>query len=377
MLEDLKKKGFKKSLPTSIILIIAGLVLAVYNAVSAFYALAGYAAFEDLRPERMGGQLVETDLNIVYGCYLQQGTKNTSTNRTTYNYYWYLIATGDVYETDYRFMAIKVPKSLRNEVDDIVNYYNTYGIPAPDSLKVTGKVKRFFPDKYYDHFHELFVDDMEWSEEDFKELAIPYYIDVNLSLDTVKYGYVLLFAGGVALILWGIVRIVKGAKGSFLKRFIFDYQNAGYTDSAVESDMASASCYTKHSDIRIGRLCTYYGLNTSMPRAIPNSKIMWAYQNTTTHRTNGVKTGTTYSVMVYADGFKNSVSIGVPDEPTAQDILKKMGEIFPWVIVGYSDELRKMYNKDRAQFLQLRYNTVEHVAVEPGFETSGYETPGV
>ena len=27
-----------------------------------------------------------------------------------------------------------------------------------------------------------------------------------------------------------------------------------------------------------------------------------------------------------------------------------------------------MFNKDRAQFLQLRYNTVEHVAVEPGFE---------
>lgn len=369
MLEELKKKGFKKSLPLSIILIIVGLVLAVWNASSAFYALAGYATFEDLKPEKVGGQLVEADLNIVYASYLEQGTKNTSTNRTTINYVWYIIATGDIYETDYRYLAIKVPKKLSSKMDDIMEYYNSYGMPASDSLKVTGKVKRFFPDKYYDYFHEFFVDDCEWSESEYKDMTIPYYIDVNLSMDTVRYGYVFLFAGGAALILWGIIRIVNGARGSFLKRFIGDYQTAGYTDSAIESDIASATCYTKHNDIRIGRLCTYYGMNSATPRAIPNNKMMWAYQNTTTHRTNGVKTGTTYSVMIYVDGFKNAFNIGVPDEATAQDVLKKMNEILPWVVVGYSDDLRKMFNKDRAQFLQLRYNTVEHVAVEPGFET--------
>lgn len=374
MLEELKKKGFKKSLPLSIILIIVGLVLAIYNASSAFCALAGYATFEDLKPNQVGGKLVEADINIVYECYLEQGTKNTSTNRTTINYYWYIISTGDIYAADfdednYRYMAIKVPKSLGKQMDAIMNYWYNYGMPAADSLKVTGKVKRFWPDKYYDYFHDLFVDDYEWSEQDFKDNVIPYYIDVNLSMDTVRYGYVFLFVGGAALILWGIIRIIQGARGGFLKRFIGDYQTAGYTDSAIESDVASATCYTKHNDIRIGKLCTYYGMNGATPRAIPNNKIMWTYQNTTTHRTNGVKTGTTYSVMVYVEGFKNAFSIGVPDESTAQDILKKMNEIFPWVVVGYSDDLRKMFNKDRAQFLQLRYNTVEHVAVEPGFET--------
>lgn len=374
MLEELKKKGFKKSLPLSIILIIIGLVLAIYNASSAFCALAGYAKFEDLKPKQVGGKLVEADLNIVYASYLKQGTQNSSTKRTTINYVWYIIATGDIYDytnytSDCRYMALKVPKKLSSKVDDILEYYNSYGVPTTDSLKVTGKVKRFLPGKYYDYFHDLFVDDLGWTEQDFKDNTIPYYIDVNLSMDTVRYGYVFLFVGGVALILWGIIRIVNGARGSFLKRFIGDYQTAGYTDSAIESDIASATCYTKHNDIRIGRLCIYYGMNSAIPRAIPNNKMMWAYQNTTTHRTNGVKTGTTYSVMIYVDGFKNSFNIGVPDEATAQDILKKMNEILPWVVVGYSDDLRKMFNKDRAQFLQLRYNTVEHVAIEPGFET--------
>lgn len=369
MLEELKKKGFKKSLPLSIILMIVGLVLAVYNASSAFCALAGYAKFEDLKPNQVGGKLVEADINIVYECYLEQGTRNTSTNRTTINYYWYIIATGDIYETDYRYLAIKVPKSLGKKMDAIMEYYYTYGMPAADSLEITGKVKRFWPDKYYDYFHDFFVKDLEWTEEEFKEATIPYYIDVNLGMETLKWGYVFLFVGGLAMVLWGVIRIIQGSRGSFLKRFISDYQTAGYTDSAIESDIASATCYTKHSDIRIGRLCTYYGMNSATPRAIPNNKMMWAYQNTTTHRTNGIKTGTTYSVMIYVDGFKNAFNIGVPDEATAQDVLKKMNEIFPWVVVGYSDDLRKMFNKDRAQFLQLRYNTVEHVAVEPGFET--------
>ena len=368
MLEELKKKSFKKSLPLSIILMIGGLVLAIWNATSAFYALAGYAKFEDLRPEKIGGQLVETDLNIVFDCYLKQGTKNTSTNRTTYNYYWYIIATGDEYETDYRYMAIKVPTADAKKMDAIMDYYYDYGMPAyNDAVRVTGKVKKL-SGEYYDYFHDFFVDDCEWSETDFEDGTIPYYIDMNKSMDTVRYGYVLLFLGGLALVAWGIVRIIKAASGSCVKRFINDYQSVGFSDASVESDVASATSYTKHGDIKIGRLCTYYGMNTAAPRAIPNSKIMWTYQNTTTHRTNGVKTGVTYSVMIYADGYKNAFTLGVPDEATAQDILKKMNEIFPWVVVGYSDDLRKMFNKDRAQFLQLRYNTVEHVAVEPSFE---------
>lgn len=281
MLEELKKKSFKKSLPLSILLIIGGLALAIWNATSAFYALAGLAKFEDLKPDKISNQLVEADLNIVWDCYLEQGTKNTSTNRTTINYYWYIIATGDEYATDYRYMALKVPKKIGSQVDDIMDYYYEYGLPASEPLEITGKIKKL-SGKYYDYFHDYFVDDNEFTEDEFLEHTIPYYIDVNLSMDTMKYGYVVLFLGGVALIIWGIVRIIGGAKGSSLKTFLADIQNAGLTDSVVESDMAAATAYTKHNDIRLGRLCTYFGLNSAGPRAIPNNKILWAYQSTTT-----------------------------------------------------------------------------------------------
>ena len=92
-----------------------------------------------------------------------------------------------------------------------------------------------------------------------------------------------------------------------------------------------------------------------------------SYQNTTTHRTNGIKTGTSYSVMIWIDGKKSATVLGMPNEATAQEMLRRINAQFPWVVVGYSEELRKMYNNNRAQFLQLRYNTVEHTAAMPGF----------
>ena len=60
--------------------------------------------------------------------------------------------------------------------------------------------------------------------------------------------------------------------------------------------------------------------------------------------------------------------ISVPDETTAQDILQNIDRRYPWVVVGYTEDLKKMFFKDHSQFLQLRYNTVEHTTVEPGFE---------
>lgn len=373
MIEELKKKSFKKSLPLSIILIIAGLVLAVWNLNSAFYALTGLAKFEDLDPDEIKNQLVEANLNIVYDCYLETGTENTSTHSKTINYYWYIIATGDEYALDYKWMAIKVPKKIRGQVDDIMDYFYDYSLPAPDPLKIEGKIKKL-SDKYYNYFRDYFIDDCEFSEADFEENTLPYYIDVNLSMSTLKYGYVFLVLAGLGLVLWGILRIVKGASGNFLKDFTKDYQSIGLTESSVESDMAAAASFTKHGDVKVGRICTYYGLNGTLPRAIPNSKILWCYQSTTTHRTNGVKTGVTYSIMVFVEGVKNAYNIGVPNELTAQDVLKRIGETLPWVVVGYSEELRRMFNKDHAAFLQLRYNTVEHVAVDPGFEGFRSET---
>ena len=365
MLDELKKKSFKKSLPLAIILIAAGIALIIFQANNAIYALTGLAQFEDLAPEEIKNQLVQADLNAVFDNYLEEYSENTSTHRRTTTYLYYITWTGDDYATDYRFITVKVPADMKSAMNGIMDFTNEDDYSH--SIHITGKIKKLSQEDY-DYFEEYFVDLCGFTQAQFEAMTLPYYIDVNMSLEKgFKYIYVAVVVGGIVLVIWGILRIINAAGGKSLKKFIRDYENAGFTESAIENDVASAVSYTRHDDTKLGRLCFYYNLNSAGPRAIPNNKIMWAYQNTTTHRTNGIKTGTTYSVMFYVEGYKDAFNIGVPNEQTAQDILKRINDTLPWVVVGYSDELRKLYNRERDQFLNLRYNTVEHVAVEPGF----------
>ena len=93
----------------------------------------------------------------------------------------------------------------------------------------------------------------------------------------------------------------------------------------------------------------------SRAHILVNSKIIWAYQRTTTHRTNGIKTGTSYEIVFY-DINKKRTSIAVSSESNVQDALQHINNMMPWVVVGYQDEIFRLYQKEFQEFLKLRYN---------------------
>lgn len=375
MMEELKKKSFKSSLLLSVILLITGLALVIGFAKDTFFATTGYVQFETLKPEEIKNQLVDVDLVENFGWYIEEYEENTKTHSTRTTDYYYVIYTGasDDLETDYKFMTIKVPASYGSKMDNMTD--NTYNGILSDPISFSGKIQKL-NDEEYEYFVE-FWQEIGFSDDEIEEMTLPYYINAYDSKGSQNGLYIFIFLFGIALIIWAIVRIIKGSKGAYLKGFRQDIATIGCTEAGVESDLNGAFSYTKKDKIKIGRLFTYYDLGSTSPRAIPNKKIMWAYQNTTTHRTNGIKTGTTYSVMFFVEGYKGAFNVSVPNEATAQEILKRINEMFPWVIVGYSEDLKKLFNKDRAQFLQLRYNTVDHTPVEPGFEgfSGQYGTP--
>ncbi len=360
MFEELKKKSLKKSLFVTIVLMIAGLALVIWHAINFWYIVTGYAQFEQLQPNQIRNQLVDVNLTANFGCYLEEYEYNSETRYRKTTHLYYIIITGDEYDTDYRFMTLKVPPKYQKTLDAMTE--NTYNQILSDPVILSGKIKKL-SNEDYEYFKEYFTEDDVWTEEEFEQQTLPYYIEFGdkTGMNTL---YLIAFGGGVLMLCIGIFRIIKGMNGGFLKKLRQDISNAGYTESTIESDYAAAESYGKHNETKVGRLMTYYTTG-SETRAFPNNKIMWAYQSTVTHRTNGVKTGTTYNVIYFVEGYKKQITMSVPDEASAQKILQKMNAIFPWVIIGYSDELKKMFDKDRAQFLQLRYNTCEHVPVEP------------
>lgn len=363
MFEELRKKTFKRSLIWSVTVLIIGIGLIGWKIADLFFI----TDFTTLAPEEIGSQFVKLELKENYGCYLEQYKRNTRTGSERTTDLYYLILTGDELSSDPRFMTVKVPARYQNKMEQIME--DTYYERETKSFALRGKIKNLdSTDTYY--LRDFFLDEGFTSEE-IDAITLPYYIDFTYSTLSLN----IFFGCGVFLTVYGIFRIVKGAGGGYLKKLQKDIASGGFTEASVESDFASAKSYDKKDALKCGKLMTYYTSGSEI-RAIPNSKLLWCYQNTVTHRTNGVKTGTTYNVVFYVDGWKNEVTLPVDSENIAREILERYSAMFPWIIVGYTDELKKLYKKDRAQFRELRYNTCEHVAVEPGLENGGaFEKP--
>lgn len=364
MFETLKKKSFKKSLFTSVLWIVIGAALLIICGPRAFHAVTGYQNFLELKPEEIKpGQIVEVDLYATLGCYAEmyEQKEGSSYKKTTDLYY--AIFTGDENDEDYRIMSVKVPAILEKDMEKLYNDYWDDGIA--DTVYLCGTIKKL-NDKEYSYFGDV-ID--AYGEEN----TLPYYIDCYTGKTAIDIFNIIGVIGGAALLVYGIIRIVNGSKNGFLKKFLKDIADAGYTDSMIDSDYNRGISFpmtsSKDDSIKIGRLMTYY-FDGAAPRALPNNKIMWAYQNTTTHRTNGIKTGTTYSVTVIVERVSTAYTISVANEAAAQNILKTMNQMFPWVITGYSEDLKKLLHSNRDQFVALRYNTCEHIAVEPDMNST-------
>lgn len=366
MFEALRKKSLKSALVGAIILILIGGALIFFQGPEAFYAVVGYVDFESLEPDEIHSRImVDVELDTNFGWFVEDYEENTSTHHTRTVDRYYVIWTGDEYATDYRYMGIKVDAAYVKAMD---SYTDDGYLTTPQSF--SGEIRRMSSEDYK-YFTEYFTDDvLGWTMEEFEEWTLPYYINTLKSKSSSNAIAIIVFLGGLALLTWGIVRIYRAATGSYLKKFRQAIAAEGCTETSVESDYNSAQSFTKNGSIKIGRLFIY-DLSGSTPTAIPVSKIMWAHQVTTTHRTNGIKTGTSYSVMIYVEGSgkSSSVSLSVPNEAMSQAILQKINASFPWVVVGFSEEIKRLFNKDRAQFLALRYNTVEHVAVDPAMSS--------
>lgn len=358
MFEELKKKALKSSLVLTVLFLIIGGVMTGLMATNMYHIVFGYADFEQLKPDEIKNQLVTYDIQYNYGSFMSESEYNKNTSRTTLKYVYYMIATGDEQAEDYRYMAIKAPASYEKRMDKMAD--NTYNWLASEPISVTGRIQKM-DDEEYGYFVEA-LEEAGWTQEEIEAEVIPYYINWHANPSSAKGGFIFLFALGAFFLAWGIIRIVKACTGGYLKKLKKDIANAGYNESTIESDYASAVAIDKKGNTRVGRLMIYFILGADV-RAVPNNKLVWAYMNTVTHRTNGIKTGTTYSVQLETQGA-GTFSVGVDKQDMALSMLTRINDTLPWVVVGYSDELKALYNKNRAEFLNLRYNTCEHYAVD-------------
>ena len=353
MFSNLKRKSVTRSLFGIILCIVFGIVLIVFQFGNIQSLLKGPVKFESLSPEEIqDGVIVEASINTNFSWFAEEYEEDTNTHRTTSEYFYYVIWTGDDEATDWRYMGIKVPASDADVMDAMAEaYYN--GEYFDTTMEYAGTIREM-TDEEYSYFRDFFREG-GWTDEEIASGTLPYYIDEGALVGGAAVFPYLLTGVGAVLVLGAIVFFILLLCGSGLKAIKKELADVGITESEAEFEYENAKIFTKNNDVRIGRRVLFY-MSGSKAHIIPKDKIVWAYMKTTTHRTNGIKTGTTYEVDVYTYD-KKSVLISVNKENIALEILQYIGDTMPWVVVGYNDDLNRLFRGNYSEFLELRYNS--------------------
>lgn len=354
MFEKLKKKSVKSSLLTVILLVIFGLAACMFQFKNMVAALKGRSVFEELKPEEIKeGMVVDASITANFGAFMERYEKNTSTGvkRTTALYY--IIWTGTENDSDFRYMGLRVPASWEDKMEDMAD--NTFENKYSEPIEVSGTIKKM-TSKELEYLTEYMMD-YGYSKEDVEKMIIPYYIHEGSLGDTSAGVVYVIFGFGVVLIAWGVIYLLMVMNGSKLKTIRKEIADEGYTEEQVDADWAAAAEVLTKEALKIGQLFTYFS-EGAKPHAIRNTRLVWAYMKTTTHRTNGIPTGTTYEVIMFTKD-KKEFSVSVADEAAARYVLDEMGKRIPWMLLGYDEELRKCFRKNIDEFLNIRYNQIE------------------
>ncbi len=365
MLEKLKKNSIKKTIPTVIIFCLIGIVLIALEFTNLLALLKGHVKFETLQPNEIKPNvIVDASIRINFGAFLEEYEENTKTHQTRTTHLYYVISTGTDESKEYRYIGIKVPASDMRKMDQMAEAYANY--ESFDPIEHSGKIQKMTAED--ESYFNRYLEEGGLSPAQIKAQSLPYYINVGALTGGSATGAYIIFGFGVFMFITGILILIHAMNGGKLKTFKKEIAASGFTEMDVECDYESAHVFNPKNDLRIGNRFTFFTAGDK-PHMLVNDKIVWVYQQTTTHTTNGVKTGTTYELLVYTiDDRKNPFRIVIPTAEKGNEILQYIHMTMPKAMPGFTDDLSRMFHRDYESFLNLRYNRPAGEGVPIGLE---------
>lgn len=91
---------------------------------------------------------------------------------------------------------------------------------------------------------------------------------------------------------------------------------------------------------------TFLDINT-----IRSDRILWVYKTVTQHKTNGIPMRKSYTVTIN-DASGESLQIPL-SRKKAERFLEDIETLAPWVVFGYSEDLKEIWEQDKDQFMEM------------------------
>ena len=197
---------------------------------------------------------------------------------------------------------------------------------------------------------------LEWStmSEEERDMFLPYYIEINKVSEEYDTNQAIFF-GIMALILFlaGLLFLVWALNGHYqksIKKYIAASPNPDIAREKVENFLENTPMV---DGLRFNRefVCGQEGATTMFGET---SKLVWVYLHTVTHKRNFITIGVTYSlVFCFTDGTRRFVTM--KNEQVSRENMQRLYEICPQTVFGYTADLDKMFRKDLAGFLNMKY----------------------
>lgn len=289
-----------------------------------------------------------------------------------YDYYAYTEEDGRITEKEYlvpigetEVMGVALGKSYLDKAD--ANMNATYDLMEGDEdaysrinkIHVSGTLVPMEGES--ERYYREYVNALGWSQEEV-EMFLPYLLKVGYIGENSKTEFILWVVLSAFCLIFGIVWLILGLSGRYLKHIRKYCEASGNPEIAKER---LEQFYVRTPEKYGIRLSTEYFMSTKGMHAalVESREIIWVYLHILKHSVNYIPVGKSYSIMVMkADGSR--LEVGMRGKKKAERAMEYIGQALPYVFIGYSDELQSIYDKNRQSMIQAveeRRNPTEEI----------------
>jgi hypothetical protein len=181
-----------------------------------------------------------------------------------------------------------------------------------------------------------------------KALFLPYMLDQEADYKGIGYFGLAIGIPAAAIAAWNLLRVGQRwgkPEAHPIAKGLASAGEASIVAATIEQELPTSHKVGKTTITRNWLLQpTSYGLKT-----LQLGDLVWFYQKVTSHSTNGIPTGKTYSTVMYDRAGRNFEIKG--KEQQVGEIMTILYDKAPWAVTGYSDELQKMWQKQRQELI--------------------------
>jgi len=347
-MEELRKESINSSFPRILVLvlIIAGLAYMVFSGVASKSEKTIWDLAEIDYNSEVSGELAEGKISRVYGQYAEM-TENEK-----------VIAKDYLIDVDgSHFIGVRIYERDFEKMDLLVDatYLYLNGLLSDEELEensfeVSGRLHEM-SDEVLGFYHEAIGYNL--LDEEMCAMFLPVYFDTAKVSDgdSLFIFFVIILVLVVAYLAYFIYKVFSGGYQASVKKYIEKSANPELAKQKVDDLIANGKAIygvIYNQDF----ICIQEGLHTYFWET---KDIVWLYKQVTKTKNMGITVSTEQGIVLATVGGARKCIVNGSDEQLIQ-VIESLQPVCPGALIGYTEQLNTLYERDRQRFLALKYN---------------------